>query len=344
MVKSYPTEVFSGLHGLRGYAAIGICLMHVYTNMGSTAEGFCYDYINRIFPDLVFLFMMISGFSMCCGYYDRVSKGEITPTAFYAKRFSKIWPFFAFLNLLDMIVHPEMETLYQIIANLTLCYGLLPNPRIQVIGVGWTLGVIFVFYLLFPFVCFLLANKRRAWLSFLTAAVMQYLCRVYFFDSNHVIEGFSGRSSFAYCAVYFLAGGLIWLYREQLTRVSKWVWLPALVGGIVAFWFRGILPLVFALLLIFGIGYEGVLLNNRVSRFMSRISMEFYLSHMVVYRVIEKAGISKAIAGPHAAYWVTALLTILGTVAFSVAVGWGVAWVRDHWKTAPLYREHNRGI
>lgn len=46
---------------------------------------------------------------------------------------------------------------------MTLCQGLLPNMRIEVIGVSWTLAVIFVFYMLFPFFCFLIGNKKRAW-------------------------------------------------------------------------------------------------------------------------------------------------------------------------------------
>lgn len=37
-------------------------------------------------------------------------------------------------------------------ANLTLCQGLLLNANISVIGVSWTLAVIFVFYMLFPLI------------------------------------------------------------------------------------------------------------------------------------------------------------------------------------------------
>lgn len=56
--------------------------------------------------------------------------------------------------------------------------------RIEVIGVSWTLAVIFVFYLLFPFFCFLIGNKKRAWGVAVAALVFNLLCGTYFFDGK----------------------------------------------------------------------------------------------------------------------------------------------------------------
>lgn len=47
--------------------------------------------------------------------------------------------------MLDFVISPSKSALYEIFANLTLCQGLLPNMNISVIGVSWTLAVIFVF-------------------------------------------------------------------------------------------------------------------------------------------------------------------------------------------------------
>ena len=160
----HTVKHYDGLDGLRAYSAIGILAMHVLSNGGYALEGNILAQWASVLGDLVLLFMMVSAFSMCCGYYERIRTGSITPERFYSKRFQKIWPFFAALNLLDLAVSPSVDSLYEAFANLTLCYGLLPNPDIKVIGVGWTLGVIFVFYLLFPFFCFLLGSRKRAWL------------------------------------------------------------------------------------------------------------------------------------------------------------------------------------
>lgn len=91
-----------------------------------------------------------------------MKEGAITPNKFYQKRYFRILPYFALLCLIDFTVEPGIETFYQLFANLTLCFGLLPEHNITVIGVGWFLGVVFLFYLLFPFFVFLLDSKRRA--------------------------------------------------------------------------------------------------------------------------------------------------------------------------------------
>ena len=95
---------------------------------------------------------------------------------------------------------------------MTLCQGLLPNAKISVIGVSWTLAVIFVFYMLFPFFCFLIGNKKRAWGVAVAALVFNWLCSNYF---N------AGRTNIVYDAIYFIAGGLIFLYRKELAEFTS---------------------------------------------------------------------------------------------------------------------------
>ena len=198
---------YEAIDGLRAYSAIGIVLMHVLSNGKYKLSGFMFESLIPSFTNLVFLFMIISGFGMCCGYYTKVINNEISWRVFYGKRYARIWPYFAVLCILDLIVSPSMESLYEVFANLTLCFGLLPNANISVIGVGWFLGVVFVFYLIFPFFCYLISDKCRAWFSFFVALVFNVLCNVYF-NAN--------RGNFLYCAVFFMAGGLIFIYRQTL--------------------------------------------------------------------------------------------------------------------------------
>ncbi|KDS55941.1 acyltransferase domain protein [Phocaeicola vulgatus str. 3975 RP4] len=45
-------------------------------------------------------------------------------------------------------------SLFEAFMNCTLVFGLLPNNSLEVIGVGWFLGTVFLFYMLFPFFVF----------------------------------------------------------------------------------------------------------------------------------------------------------------------------------------------
>lgn len=326
---------YGGIDGLRAFSAIGIILMHVRANSEYHIDGFIYNKIIPHFTNLVFLFMVISGFCMCCGYYEKISDNNITVVQFYRKRYEKIWPFFAMLCALDLFISPSIKSVFESFANLTLCFGLLPNANIEVIGVGWFLGLVFVFYLFFPFFCFLLSDKRRAWFSFIIALVFNMVCSKYFFDESHVPGNFTARHNFLYSSVFFFAGGLIFLYRKQLeTVVKKYRWLILFICMAAVFGYyslNGSVPIMlvlFSLCLIYTLGIAGGILQNPVTKFLGGISMEIYLCHMVIFRVIEKIHCTHMFENDVLSYVLTAVGTVVGAVLFSVIVKKGIGIIR----------------
>ena len=314
-------ERYEGIDGLRAYAIIGIALMHVLANGEYGVGGFVFERLVPSFTNLVFLFMMVSGFGMCCGYYQKIIDQKISIEDFYKKRYIKIWPYFALLCALDFVISPGKESLFEVFANLTLCQGLLPNAKISVIGVSWTLAVIFVFYMLFPFFCFLLGNKKRAWGVAVVALVFNWLCANYFK---------AGRINIVYDAIYFIAGGLIFLYRKELAEFASKYRLAAgaiLLSATVAYFALGgnTLTMLFfcvaALVYTLGCKRGGVLVNP-VAKFLGGISFEIYLCHMVIYRVLEKLHLVNLFENSLLAYIFTAIAVLCGSVVFSVCAKW----------------------
>lgn len=86
--KSYNT-----IDGLRTIACLGIVMMHMAANNDYQIEGFLYQTVIPSFTNFVYLFMAISAFGMCCGYYEKVIDQRISVADFYSKRFRKVWPF-----------------------------------------------------------------------------------------------------------------------------------------------------------------------------------------------------------------------------------------------------------
>lgn len=222
---------YGAIDGLRMIAAFGIAMMHIRANSNYEITGYVYNTIIPSFTNFVFLFMTVSAFGMCCGYYDKMLTNQVNLTEFYGKRFKKILPFFGILVLLDIILSPFVASLYEGFADLTLVFGLLPNAgNITVIGVGWFLGLVFVFYLLFPFFCVLIENKRRAWMAFAVSLIYNFACANYF-DV--------GRSNILYSACFFLAGGLIYLYREEIAKLNRWIALGIAGSTVVLYYLIG---------------------------------------------------------------------------------------------------------
>ena len=312
---------YEGIDGLKAYAIIGIALMHVLANGEYGIEGFVFERLIPSFTNLVFLFMMVSGFGMCCGYYQKIIDQKISVEDFYRKRYIKIWPYFALLCALDFVISPSKKSLFEVFANLTLCQGLLPNAKISVIGVSWTLAVIFVFYMLFPFFCFLIGNKKRAWSVAVVALVFNWLCANYFK---------AGRTNIIYDAIYFIAGGLIFLYRKELAEFAakyKVIAGAILLIATIAYFALGsntITMLFFCVAaLVYTLGCKrGGVLVNPVAKFLGGISFEIYLCHMVIYRVLEKLHLVHLFGNGLLAYIFTAIAVICGSVVFSVCAKW----------------------
>lgn len=321
---------FEGLDSIRVMAAMGIILRHVQANMSySSLIG---ENIFVFFNSFVGLFMIVSSFSMCCGYYEKIVGGGYSIEKFYLRRFKKVWPFFAFLVCVDVIVAPSKNAIYEAFANLTLMFGLLPNANINVIGVGWTLGVIFVFYLMFPFFCFLFQNKKRAWLTLAISVLLRIVCSNYFFSADFVVEQFARQSNFLYNAVFFVVGGLLFLYRDSIICLfsshKKIAFWGLIVLGICSVWSQqwesaaltfviGIL--FFTMWIMYAISCPGKISRNSIVRKLSSVSLEIYLSHMFIFRVLELAGITTIIKTyPTINYLITTLMVMVCTILFSV--------------------------
>lgn len=342
---------YSSLDGLRAYAAIGLVLMHVWANIDvqSELDTFLYARVIHSLRNFIYLFFAISAFSMCCGYYERMKTGQLSMNKFYLRRYQRILPFFTILILIDCIVphgpnNYELTTisdgtidntttptwlaqLYESFANLTLAFNLLPNPDIKVIGVGWFLGVVFLFYMLFPFFVFMMDSKRRAWKSLLLTLIFCYIALDYFYTDKFV-NFHDTRHNIIFIAPFFCLGGLVYLYRDSLSlMVKKYRWLSLFVCWIAVIIYYVVIPsnylyvlamfLIWGLWIIYAIGTEGKILNNKFTKYISDISMEIYLCHMMCFRAVEKIHLEKHITNPDILYWVSCILTIIGAVIFS---------------------------
>lgn len=282
----------------------------------------------RIIPSfdyLVYLFMIISGFGMCNGYYKKLKDENYDLNKFYSRRYKKTVPFFSILIIMNCILEFNRESIFEGLMEITMLFGFLPNNSLSVIGVAWTLGAIFAFYIIFPFVVFLLNDKRRGVISLIVALGITYMCQSYFMTEKFVTSNFTMRHSFLFCLPYFLSGGLIYLYRNELSATVNlhksavllgcvilavgYLLSPDEIGG-----FDLIVPktlILYSAMVCAVLGEQNKWLSNRLTRFISEISMEMYLAHMVVFRVVEKLHIENVCHNAILRYVITYFMVVL---------------------------------
>ena len=92
----------------------------------------------------IYLLFLISGFGIFLAIMRHLKKIKIIWIIFI-KRFS------CFLLLLDILAERSFSYLIEGLTEATFVFGLLSNNQPDVIGVSWTIGVIFLFYMLFLF-------------------------------------------------------------------------------------------------------------------------------------------------------------------------------------------------
>ena len=318
--QNVKSSRFDSIDGLRMIACIGIVLMHVLSNMKNIDLGSIPNSIIGQFTNFVFLFMVISSFGMCCGYFNKIKNNEISPENFYSKRIKKILPFFLFLVLVDIIIEHSFEAIIEGFADSTLLFGLL-QKNITVIGVGWFLGLVFIFYLMFPYFTYLFSNKKRAWFTIIIALLMS-LSSIYYFKV--------GRSNMFYSFIYFCIGGMIYLYKDYIINFFKNNRLIGILLIITSTFLYFILPLeneylclirniiLSISLLCYAISYSSIILNNKITRFIGNISFEIYLCHMVIFRIVEKLKVADLFNNIWLSYILTFVLVFCGSILMAL--------------------------
>lgn len=198
-------ERFETIDGLKGVTCLCIVAMHILAN-AHYQIGSVYPKIIQ-WSNFVFLFFIISAFGLCCGYFEKIRNQTESLETFYKRRYHKIFPFFVFLILIDILHAPSFSSVAEGFMEATLAFGFLPNMQLSVMGVSWFLGVIFVFYMLFPFFVFLFSDKKRAWFVFGVSIAVVFCLQNYFFSERFVTESFVPKTNFLYCVPFFLLGG-----------------------------------------------------------------------------------------------------------------------------------------
>lgn len=215
-----------GFDLLRGLCALAVAAYHV---MSWNAWGHLHTWGTYG----VYMFFVLSGASMYVAYARRFADG-LPITSFLRLRLIRLGPLY--LAALALVLLAQLRTGFDLgkaevaFLNLFFQFGLgNPGATSLVVG-GWSLGIEFVFYLLFP-VMLALVNSRWWWLPVLMALVSQHVFIASVFSNGKgIAENWNAYTQFLSFCFYFLAGCVIG--RALLTGLLRphWAGAPLLLG------------------------------------------------------------------------------------------------------------------
>lgn len=232
----------SGLESLRGIAALLLVVFHVRYIPNLAVPGGLGQLISH-FGSGVPLFYAISAFSLMLGY-ERCLEKPAGLSKFFIRRFFRISPLFYFM----LVVWLAIDKFYlhtpvkgrTVLLNATYFFGFLPGQHEGIVWASWSIGVEWIFYMLFPVFLVLAGTRLHAMILFAVSLAISA-------NIEPLLLGVKDSApSFAYMCfpnhlVFFSAGILAFrLVHPRPGQSADWMrkvgpWGPwALVGGAIA--------------------------------------------------------------------------------------------------------------
>jgi peptidoglycan/LPS O-acetylase OafA/YrhL len=141
---------------LRGLAALGIVFYH-YTKWLYIYGG-AQTFIGRISVYGVEIFYILSGITLFHIYESSIHLKKNVLAAYFSKRFFRIFPLFWLSILLTLTIGLKQVAISKLILNVSGLFSVFAWDQYIAPGT-WSIGNEIVFYLLFPFLVFILKHR-----------------------------------------------------------------------------------------------------------------------------------------------------------------------------------------
>ena len=317
---------------LRGLFAFSIMFYHLFFGEKIAA-------VERVAFYAVYGFFVISGFSLYYVYRDRLHGGGRLGD-YLLRRYFRIWPLYAFTVTLQLLFFPPALGEFafpRVAANYLLLFGFTNPGATSLVGGGWSLGIEFVFYFLFPLIVFATAGslRRMVLVSVISAAVSVGYANLVIDPQSSIFRLWTPYTQPQSFIVYFVAGCL---FGELYFRFADkwrghWVHTVSIAAALLPFllvsadnslnlisgW-RGALLMAATLLLVFAAIFSpaGGDRFRRLATWFGNLSYAVYLLHPLVYLWLKETPIPAG--APR----------IVATVAVTVLAAWIVFVVLEN--------------
>lgn len=302
---------YSSLDGVRAIGAIMIILFHFagFVDWYYSAVPELFTITKIAFGLGVQIFFILSGIALCFGYFDRLnSRSDVK--RYYFRRFFRIVPIYLVLVFLWGLVYYMQGVTFSVqyyLSNITFMFQFVPGQSLGIVGgFGWTLGVIFVLYLLFPILVLFIRKIKIALILLVGSLIFSSYSYDYMLATPGISAEFSNTFFILHFPYFILGIVLFMVLRNKISNEeflkktrTKIIGLVLIISSIIAFYIFATsntlaallrrIPLINVNFYIWGLiltafitglvffPWKGIV--NRVTKFIADRSYSIYLFH-----------------------------------------------------------------
>ncbi len=289
--KKLPTAHtrFLGFDLLRGICALMVAIYHVclWEHIADLKVVGNYN---------VYIFFVLSGVSMTIAYADKFADG-MDLGIFLGRRFFRLAPLYWLL----VLCHGHFSRHWaQVFLNLTFLFGFANATITSRVTAGWSLGIEFIFYFLFPVFLLGLRGKWQPY-AVLGLSILVQLLFIDFTirtDENSLADAIC-YTQFASFTAYFFGGCLLGKMMPKLfsIRIFTWVLWARFLCTLAAMEYysasssvlalKGLTGFLFLAGCLLCVGISGLLplslWGRHIAELSGRLSYGLYLLHPLLY-------------------------------------------------------------
>ncbi|WP_426671959.1 acyltransferase family protein [Mucilaginibacter sp. McL0603] len=251
----------------------------------------------------VILFFLMSAFTLCLSLSKKINTEQYPIRNYFLRRAFRIVPLYYFMIILILLTRISNPTNYSLLANFLFLHGLSPYWVNSTIPGGWSVGIEVLFYLIFPLLFFWIKSVWSAvnliLICMLFAKLITSIMSVHPLVNDQLLWGIFTYENIISQLPVFLIG--ICLYRistnknsfeEQPWKYKTYCFIAVIIflhllGGNV-FKEHYLFAIAFAFLS-FGLSnYPFILLVNRFTVWVGKLSYSIYLVHLLVAGLLVK--------------------------------------------------------
>jgi peptidoglycan/LPS O-acetylase OafA/YrhL len=341
VVIKHPSNRLEYIDALKGFAIIGVLLVHCQLFGQNSYHHFLREVINNGTMGVP-LFFLLSSITLCLSSANSPPTSPRSYLAFFLRRFFRIAPLYylaliVYLQILgpssrEMVNINYPITPLSIASSFMFLSGLNPYWANTIFPGQWIISVQMGFYLIFPFLFSRLNSLSKAvWLALFSAVISQLIYLIVY-KRPPIPDAQLWKTFLYYTLPYQLPVFLIGfvLYFLIFSR-RKWVinhfsrfLLAAAFLFILNLILTNILPYHFVFscslaVIIYALSaYSPNLLVNRFTTFLGRISYSLYLVHYAVLHYLSKLQLIDFTPSPVVSFFIrfSLLLIISSLVSF----------------------------